>query len=204
MSDTFFGGGPWGGGGPNPWGGALPRLHYYALKKIWPIKDLQGQFDADLDIDGQYLDQVFYQDAVLNNEEFPDTATSGSTGLLPAFERIFGLVGTGTDAQRQAEVVNAERAVVNKAGRLNKTFYINLGIELGYTDVTIFENRLLMFIVADTGPPATQLPAPLYEYEYQWTWTIRSLLIPVADRPAWEALIMFYRPAFTLPIFVYA
>jgi uncharacterized protein YmfQ (DUF2313 family) len=199
---TGWGYGPWGGGGLNPWGGTETRLHYFALKKIWPIKDLEGSFDDDLTIDGTYLDDVYYQDADLQTQIFPDTATSDSLGLLTSWECVFQLPGTGTDAQRQSAVVDALLAVVNKQGRLNKQFYIDLGAIKGYT-VLIYESIGDMFIVASTSPPATQLPAPLYNASHIWIWTMYTYGILPVDEPAWEALINKYKPAFTQVQFGY-
>ena len=73
---SLWGSGSWGGNDGNAWGGSTLPLHYYALKKIFPIKDLQGAQDDDMRIDGKYLDQVYYQVDDLLANLFPDTATT--------------------------------------------------------------------------------------------------------------------------------
>jgi uncharacterized protein YmfQ (DUF2313 family) len=199
---TSWGHGPWGGGGPNPWGGGLAKLHYYALKKVFPIQSLAGDLDNDLTIEGKYLDQVFYQDQnELTPNLFPDTATSDA--LLPDFERLFNLPGTGTDAQRQAAVTAAEQQLINKNGKMNPAFYIALGVTLGYTDVSIHEGVNDMFILA-YAPNQSVLPHALYDLSHTWVWTITSSMIPVGvARDQWEFLITNAAPAFSKVIFVY-
>ena len=203
MVMTGWGYGPWGGGGPNPWGGGQAKLHYYVLKKLFPILDLQGDFDNDLTIEGKYLDQEFYQNQNdLTPNLFPDTAEY--SGLLPEFERMFGLQGSGTDAQRQAAVVAAEQKLINKNGKMNPAFYIALGASLGYTDVTIHEGIKDVFILAN-APNQSVLPHALYNQEHIWVWTIETAMIIPGSIAAqqWEHLITSAAPAFSQVIFVY-
>jgi uncharacterized protein YmfQ (DUF2313 family) len=178
-------------------------LHYNALKKLWPIKDLAGSFDDDLHIKGSNLDDAYYQnqDGLLH-EIFPDEA--GVDGLLPYFERIFALPGSGTEAQRQAQVVAAYYAYAHKTGRLSRAFFIGLGASMGYT-VTITEGITDMFRCGTYSsiPAGTPIPHAVYESAHKWEWTIRALTVPVDARPTWERLVNQYRPAFTLVHFLY-
>jgi uncharacterized protein YmfQ (DUF2313 family) len=199
VMSTGFGYGSW-GGPDNPWGGVYPPLHYYALKKIFPIPDMQGTLNDDLTIEGRHLDNVYYQVDNLLDSMYPDTADAGLTD----FERIFALNGMGTIAQRQASVVAAEQALINKNGKMNPAFFIQLGKDLGYTDITIHEGLSDMFIVANWQPPATEMPHALYPLTHIWTWTITSGMIPypTPEMDRWQALVKKYAPAFTQVIFV--
>ena len=198
-----WGYGKWGGGSPDPWGGGETKLHYYALKKIFPIQDLQGTLDDDLTIEGKYLDQVFYQDQnSLSTAIFPDGATTGD--LLGDWDRIFSLPATGTDAEQQGAVIAAEQALINKNGKLNPAYFIQMGVDLGYTDVTIHEGLGDQFICA-TAPDESHLPHAVYTYSWSWTWTITSAMIPAGlARTQWEDMVTKAAPAFTKIIFQYS
>lgn len=171
--------------------------HYDMLKKLFPVKDMTGELDNDLAIEGKYLDQVDATASQLAREEFPDTATV----LLSDWERTFDTTAVG-DSARQAAIVAAERIVVNKDGRLNPNYYVSLAAGLGY-DSTVVEGPP-MFIVAFTSPtsippgPATLLPGQVYEPQVLWTWTLDSTGSTVAtDRTNLMNLIIDRNPAYT-------
>jgi len=177
--------------------------HYEVLKKLFPLNELGGEIDNDLTIKGKYLDKVYTSTGDLNNQIFPDTA--GVTGLLSDYNRILDLGSTGiSESQQQYNAVQAIRKVINKKGLLNKQHFINIGIELGYTDVTIYEYFNDMFVLANS-PKASALPHAIYNQDHAFIWSIKSLMIPAGSvRAQWEALILSLAPAFTEVLFLYS
>ena len=181
---------------------AQDPLHYNALKKIWPVNNIVGEFENDLHIDGDHLDNVYYQAADLHTDIFPDTCSS--TGLLPDYERVFGIQTTsGTVTQRRAAVITAMQAYTRKTGRLNPSYFVNLGAQLGYT-VSIIEGSDLCFRcgTAISTPPGTPLPHAVFEAQALWTWAIYAN-VPAADQARWVAMIEASKPAFTKVEYIY-
>ena len=169
--------------------------HYDMLKKLFPVRDTTGELDNDLAIEGKYLDQVDSTASQLALEFFPDTATV----LLSDWERVFDSTGAG-DSARQEALRAAERVVINKDGRLNPSYYVSIAAGLGY-DSTVIEGPN-MFIVANTSPPATQLPGQVYEITDLYTWTLdcTGSAVP-ADRTSLMDLINPKIPAFSKLIY---
>ena len=172
--------------------------HFEVLKKLFPVKDMTGELDNDLAIEGKYLDQVDSTAGQLSLEFFPDTANV----LLSDWERTFDTTATSLSSRRAA-VVAAERVLVNKDGRLNPSYYIGLADGAGY-DSTVREGPG-MFIVANTSPPATLLPGALWNAEALWIWTMDSTGSTNAnDRTNFMNLITERVPAFTQVNFQFA
>ena len=176
----------------------VDQLHYYALKQIFPIRNLAGSLDDDLTIEGRYLDQVYGpptsigQAQLLMNEFFADTTTQ----CIADYERNYNLPSTGSVAVRQARIIAAKRA----RGSMGISYFIGLATALGYT-AAITEGASL-FIVATTSPPATKLPAQLFNPYAVWTWTVT--ITGVTSAPDLETLFNKLRPAWTLVQYVYA
>ena len=172
--------------------------HFEVLKILFPVKDMTGELDNDLAIEGKYLDQVDSTASQLALEFFPNT----STLLLSDWERTYDTTGTSI-GDRQNAVEAAVRVAVNKDGRLNPDYYVSLAGGLNY-DSTIHEGPN-MFLVAATTPPATVLPGILYNTEVLWIWTIDSTgSITPNDRTGLMDLIKERAPAFTQVNFNFA
>lgn len=54
-------------------GSAVDQLHYFALKKLWPLPYMAGVLDDHFTITGQALDDVYYQ----NNDRSRNRNVSG-------------------------------------------------------------------------------------------------------------------------------
>lgn len=176
------------------------RLHYYALKKLWPLPYLQGVLDDHFTITGHALDTVFYQDNDLEREMFPDTAVQ----LLSSYERIFDTTNAGSITARQANIIAHERVLVNKDGRLTKQHYINIAAGLGY-DSTIVEHFGDAFISAFTAPPASVLPHAVWESGRRWEWDLDSTgSTAPADQTSLMSIITEVAPAWSKVNFFFA
>jgi len=172
--------------------------HYDALKKLFPVKDMTGELDNDLIIEGKYLDQVDSTATSLALEFFP----TSSTLLLSDWERTYDTTAIG-DSSRQAAIETAMRVIVNKDGRLNPSYYVTLADAAGY-DSTVIEGPN-MFVVAATSPPASTLPGQLYEMSGLYTWSLDSTgSTTPADRTNLMSLIVEKAPAFSLVTFNFA
>ena len=178
--------------------GAHPKMHLYALKKIFPIPDMAGSFDDDLDIDGKHLDDAYYASMGILSELFPGT----SEDLIGTWQAQFGTDSTGSLAVKQAELVAKEHVVVNKNSRLSKQYYIDVALGMGYV-ITITEGVDSMFIVASTSPPATPITAQLYEANNIFKWTINAPTVPLDSRPYFEEVFLALAPAWTQLSFIY-
>jgi uncharacterized protein YmfQ (DUF2313 family) len=199
MTIQKYGSGPYGSGGYKGLSiDEVDQLHYYALKKIFPVRNLEGVLDDDLTIEGRYLDQVYGpptqlgQAQQLLSEFFGDTANL----TMSDYERVYNLPSTGSLADRRTAVVTAMRS----KGGLNRAYFIGLASSLGYT-ITIQEG-VTAFVVASTHPPATLLPAPLFDPSLQWVWVVT--IIGVTSAPDLVTLLNRLRPAWTLITYVYA
>jgi len=177
--------------------GGHPKLHYYSLKKIFPVPDMTGYFDDDLDIEGKYLDNAYYQAMGILDELFP----LSSDDLLPTWEGLFGLPDTGSITARQQAVSVKEQVVVSKNSRLSKQYYIDIAATMGYT-ITITEGVDHMFIVASTSPPASTITGQLYDADDIFEWTIHGT-IPLANRPVFEETMNALSPAWTRLLYDY-
>jgi len=165
---------------------------------------MAGDLDDDLETEGYYLDSCYFDaggkrpnapqtPAGLHAEFFADSADR----LLSSYERVYSLPSTGSAATRRLAIQTAMRSI---PGQLNVPYFLSLGTSLGYT-ITISEGSGLLFVVADTSPPATQLPAPLFSPDVFWTWTVN--ISTVTSAPDLESLFKRLAPAHTLPVFNY-
>ncbi len=171
----------------------IDRLHYYALKKAWPLPDMTGELDNHFEIIGHQFDNIYFRGNDLENEIFPDTAIE----LLGNYEQEYDTTNAGSIAARQANIVAHERVLVNKSGRMTPQYYVNIAAGLGY-DSTVVEHAGDMFIVASTEPPATPLTHALWESSHRWTWDLDSTGSTVpADRTNLMDVITKAAPAFT-------
>lgn len=166
-------------------------LHYYALKKLFPIKDMTGQFDNDLKIEGQYLDDTFYQGNNLENEVFPDTATD--VFMTQGFCRVM-------DSTSIQEALAGYPTITNKNRRMNPGMLISDASKFGFHNTTIIEGVDTMFIVDTDSAIATHLSAPLFSTDTVYTFYVDST--GSADMTnSLKNFINSEAPAFTLPIY---
>ena len=112
----------------------MSQNHKDIFKLLFPIP-IEGVFDDDIAIEGQYLDDVKISAMNLLLEMFPDTATL----MLADWERVYGLpdpcTGALTSLQaRRAALLDRYRGKSSQ----NMSFYIALAESLGFT-VTIDE-----------------------------------------------------------------
>lgn len=144
------------------------RRHYYVLKKLWPLKQLDGDtnFEADMTIDGQNLDNAYDSGQALLREVFPDT----SELLIADWERILGLSNASLSLpDRQA----AAKSQMAARGGLSRAYYIQQAASMGFSGCQIIEGSSLQFIVHSATGSATHLPAPVFSPAVTWTWYLR-------------------------------
>lgn len=142
MADSGYGDLPFGEG---IYGGAPadnPR-HFYALKKAYPINNIGGIFDDDMTIKGRHLDNAEDSATSLLKELSPSTALLS----LSHWENVYGVPGQGAPA-----ILAKMRRMVNKAGRLSKTYYVNVIAGLSYT-ITITEGTVNYFYAGASSLP---------------------------------------------------
>jgi hypothetical protein len=170
-------------------------LHYYALKKIFPVKNLVGELDNDLMIEGRYLDNCYFQGNDLETEIFPDTATNGD--MTRSFERLF-------DTTNMAQVASKYEDLVNKDRKLNPATYIQDASAFGYNS-SIYEGYHDMFVIDYNTLVATHLPGQLWDSGRNWTWIMDSTgsIVP-SDRTSLMQAIIPRAPAFTKVEFNFA
>lgn len=102
------------------------ELHYYALKKINPLRNIAGAFDDDLHVEGRHLDACYYRGWDLAEELFPDTATATITDYM----RVWGVTSL---YEPNDAVVARMRTLINKDGRLTKAYMESVIEAYGFT-----------------------------------------------------------------------
>jgi uncharacterized protein YmfQ (DUF2313 family) len=178
----------------------LDKLHYYALKKLNPLPQLEGVLDDDLTIEGDVLDQCYYAGggqrpsypalvAGLLAELFP----SMSYYLIQQWMADYNITMSGSMADQRAAV----NAAMRLKGGLSRAYFIGLASALGYS-ITITEGSTLIFKVGFSSPPATKIPAPLFSPFEQWTWIVSYTPINAVRDQQLFLLFERLRPAWTL------
>ncbi len=107
--------------------------HADVLKLLFPLKDVGGDFDADIAIEGSYLDALKTSAESLLLELFPDTCTAAT---IADWERIYGIIPPdgAALADRRLAVVQKKRL----RRKLTRAYFVALAATVGYT-VTIEE-----------------------------------------------------------------
>jgi uncharacterized protein YmfQ (DUF2313 family) len=166
------------------------RLHYYAMRKINPLKSIENDtnWDDEVDLEGKYFENAYWSDVQLLAECFGDTADQ----LLASWEFTYGLASTGSITDRRARIVVAMRA----RGGQSIRYFTTLATALGYTSV-ISESVADPFIIGTTTLPHTVFDP--YNY-YKWVVTTTG----VTSAPDLEALFNDLKPAYTSITFIYA
>lgn len=108
-------------------------LHSDVLKLLFPIKDMGGTFDADIAIEGSYLDTLKTAAEALLLELFPDTCTAAT---IEDWERTYAIVPPvdALLADRRLAVVQKKRL----RRKLNRAYFVALAATVGFT-ITIEE-----------------------------------------------------------------
>ncbi len=173
--------------------------HHDVLKMLFPL-DLGGVFDADITIEGKYLDNLTASADTLLAEMFPDTANV----TIDDWERVYAIVPPdgATLAQREAAALQKVRA---NLGYLTPAYFVSLAAAVGYT------------ITIEELPPNS----PGYGPESIWIWRVhapisqKGIYFTAGDSSAgdlltdWtgedilENIINNLKPAHTQVLFVY-
>ena len=110
----------------------MSQSHKDVLQALTPIK-LGENFDADLEIEGDHLDEIQTDAAALLDEMFPDT-TDATDGLIEDWERLLGLpdacAGQPESTEQRLTVLTAKWA---ERRNLSKDYLIDVADRLGYT-----------------------------------------------------------------------
>ena len=200
-NDGLYGQGQYALGGYKPAGAGgevIEKLHYDALKKMFPAIGVAGYLDDHFEVVGKHLDLAYfafgYKPAGLLDECFSDT----STDLLGEYERVYGIEdGSGESTTTRRAAIQTKQ---QERGKLDKQYYIDLGATLGYT-VSIVEGESLPFLVGVTVPPATALPNSVFSPTIVFTWLVTVTGASSADDL--EALFLRLKPAWTLVEYTY-
>ena len=177
------------------------KLHYWALKKIFPIKQnnanssLGGEFDNDMDIEGKHLDNCYFQGMDLYKEIFPDTAVLSST--ISSYERVF-------DCTSMNRVFLGYDDLTDKNRKMNPYRLVTDASMYGY-DSSIFEGHHEMFIVSAVSSQATHLSGQLWSTGHAWTfWMDSTGSTTPADRTSMMNAITPHIPAFSQVVYNFA
>lgn len=173
----------------------ISKRHYYALKKIFPLKYLEGELDNDLEIEGYWLDSCEESAWQLLEEFFANTTNR----LISTWESLYSIDtdDTATLDERRDTVVAARRAT----GGLTIEYFEDIADGLGYS-ISISEGIGNLFKVGFSIPPATPIPAKLYDISERYTWTVTVSGVSSADDL--ETLFIKLAPAHTKVSFVYS
>ena len=103
-------------------------IHKDVLKVLFPVPDVGGDFDADVTIEGSYLDALKTSAESLLLELFPDTCTAAT---ISDWERIYGIV-----PESGAALADRRLAVIQKKRlrrKLTRAYFVILAAAVGYT-----------------------------------------------------------------------
>lgn len=135
-------------------------LHKNVLKLLFPI-NIEGDFEADLDLEGSHLDDVQTRADDFLTEIFPDIALE----LLDDWERVTGFpddcTGVETDpVKRRNNIVSR----ISNYGGLSQPYFIQLADNLGYT-ITIREFPLFRIGMSGMGDY-------IRDPDFQFVWEV--------------------------------
>lgn len=138
----------------------MANEHRDALRLLIPL-EMEGDFEADLEVEGEALDELEGLVEQMLLEMSPATAE----GLIADWERTCGITTDEEDTfeRRQARVIAALRQV----GGLSRQYYTDLAASLGHT----IEIENYFPFVAGYGVAGEQVAAD----DIQWQVTIRGL-----------------------------
>jgi uncharacterized protein YmfQ (DUF2313 family) len=172
--------------------------HKDVLKLLFPL-DLGGVFDADLELEGEYLDAAEASAEQLLREMMPQSAGDS----IADWERVCGIVPDATDTlqMRQARVV----AKLREQGGLSIPHFTALAASWGYT-IVIEELTAGADGTGDEGIFRWRvifLATPLYYFRAGQSRAGERLVDgPLAT--AMEGLFTELKPAHTQVIFAYS
>ncbi len=176
------------------------------LKLLFPLPELGGVFQDDIDLEGRELDAVQTSAEQLLKEMHPDTAYY----LLDSWERVYKLTPSSDDPLqvRRDAVIQKMRA----RGGLSRAYFIALAAVYGWT-ITIDELQPFMCGWNCCGDS-------LYIEGVRWIWRVnvsgqavysfKAGLSAAGERLTWwvadtvlESLFTELKPAHTYVIFHY-
>ncbi|MDH3975623.1 MAG: DUF2313 domain-containing protein [Deltaproteobacteria bacterium] len=159
--------------------------HADILKKLFPVKNMEGLHDIDTIVEGDYLDKTSSHGDELLDEMLPQTTGD----LIGDWERITGVSPNDIDTidERREQVVAKLRA----RGRLDKQYFIDLAAAYGYS-ITIEGYKQMRCGEAECG----DVLAP-EEIVYVWKVIISE------QNQELEALFNKLKPAYALVEFEY-
>lgn len=162
--------------------------HADILRMLFPL-EMGENFNADVDLEGYYLDQAAEALDLLIENMFPDTAEQ----LLANWERVLDITPetVATTAERQAEIT----ARIKARGGLSKAYFTSLAAQYG-CEIEIVEYRPAMMGYARIGDP-------LYIPEIIWCWEVRFTDTTGGSPEKVEAMITRLKPAHTYVYFTY-
>jgi uncharacterized protein YmfQ (DUF2313 family) len=166
-------------------------LHRDILQQLIPL-EINGNFAADLAIEGHHLDEAVTRAEQLLLEMFPDTSDES----IVDWERVCGIVPSSTAnlQQRRDVVIQKLRAV----GGLSIDYFIALAVALGYT-ITIDEP------FATEGPHAWRITFtgyPFYDFRAGAS-CCGELLLDWDSQSAVEGIFQDLKPAHSRLICAY-
>jgi len=132
-------------------------FHSEALKSLIPAR-LDGQFEADLFVEGRALDSIDEASEALLAELSPAAAYE----TLATWERVYGLAPALDDPLqlRRNRIVQKMRDL----GRLDLAYFVGLGLALGFT-IVIDELRPFMAGWGEAGDE-------LGDDDSDWCWRV--------------------------------
>jgi len=167
-------------------------LHYYALKKLFPARRLEGVLDDDLTLEGKYLDRTYYQAIQVKNEFFPDTTGQ----LIPEWQALLNTTS----------ILSRMYYLAHKQGLLSKAYMTAIALGQGFTTTSIVDNISSAFIVGEASYPGTsELPHALYDISAIYTWELHYNLneaLPTASVDKLKVAIYAVMPSYTFVEFI--
>jgi len=163
----------------------MAHSHYEVLKKLFPVRDMTGEIDNDLSIEGKYLDLADTTAQSQLNQFFPDMADGSALTSWMAL----------TDTTDQTSALYVMEQLKKVDGWMSPNYYVSLCSRYGL-DATVYEGIDDVFILA-VSPIASSLPHAVYDTTHQYTWivdttgtidsTVKGILQnKIIDRaPAW-------------------
>ena len=123
----------------------MTQRHFSVLKQLFPL-EIAGVLDEDMHIEGDMLDNVTSDSALVLQEMFPDTAVQ----TLSDWERSYGIT------KREA-TLEARRSVllrrINETGGLSVSYFQSIAAALGFDVIISLPAPLFRAGISKAGDP---------------------------------------------------